>query len=556
MKYNLKSISMALAAMFGMTLASCQNEDAQLNIDNAEGQKEYITVEAILDDDTRATLTQNQDVLKLAWAVDDKIEVVNASTGKHLGTLSVSEVIANNSKRCKFSGSIDFVSEETTLNLFYLSGKTMGLEGKTPTDLSVSFAEQNGTANSFNDFNIMIGKKENYVSGQGGQIDGVKFERHFAYGYFILKCDNEYLDVTDVPITISANTGTLHNVAALKFKEAEYKETEGDIKVTKTVAGSGEYANAFFVNFFPTSAVNLKFSCDVNGNHFEGTKGSELLVNTFYSNNGAPIVVEMTNTTPTYTITYKCGFDYAPKGETNVEISTLGEVKASTYNELDLTVPVVNDFKGWKEQKADGALDENLISAGDILTFEEGQTTKILVAQWETEELTVIYTDGVENEVVFEDDIHPGLSTGKNNMPAFQGSTDREGYKFEGWKPTINPDVELRDFDNGVLKYIATWSEITNKVGFNYEDGNGNVTEDTSEVTITDPSVKKQVKDGPEKSGYKFLYWKDKDSDKTYNPETEVTFTKDSGVITLVPVWEKLPNTVSTSGYGHGTIEM
>lgn len=539
---------MALAALFGMGLTSCQNDDAQLNIDNAEGQKEYITVEAILDDDTRATLSQNKDVLELAWTVEDKIEVVNASTGKHLGTLSVSEVIANNSKRCKFSGSIDLVTEETTLNLFYLSGRKMELEGKTPNDLAVSFASQDGTAASFNDYNVMIGKKDNYVSGNGGQIDGVKFNRHFAYGYFILKCDNEYLNVTDVPVTISANTGKLHNVAALDFKDAKYTETEGDINVTKTVVGEGEYANAFFVNFFPTSAVNLKFSCDVDGNHFEGTKGSELKVNTFYSNNGAPIVVEMTNTTPTYTITYKCGFDYAPKGDTKVEISTLGEVKASEYNSLDLTVPVVNDFKGWKEQKEDGTLDENLISAGDILTFEEGQTTKILVAQWETEKLTVIYDHNTTFEV-FPDDVHPGLSVGCET-PEFRGSTERnDGYEFKGWEPTINPTVDIKDFPDGVHYYHATWDVIKIEVGFKYEDGNGNVSEDTAEVSVKTPSVIKTVKDGPVKENHKFLYWKDKDSDKTYEAGTEVTFTKDNEVITLVPVWDQDKATVGSTDF-------
>lgn len=66
---------------------------------------------------------------------------------------------------------------------------------------------------------------------------------------------------------------------------------------------------------------------------------------------------------------------------------------------------------------------------------------------------TVTYTDGVEGEVVFADQVRSGLSAG-SETPAFEGGTpSREGYVFTGWSPSVAQTVT----ENAV--YTATWAE-------------------------------------------------------------------------------------------------
>lgn len=63
---------------------------------------------------------------------------------------------------------------------------------------------------------------------------------------------------------------------------------------------------------------------------------------------------------------------------------------------------------------------------------------------------TVTYTDGVDGEVVFEDQVIPDLVVG-TPTPKFDGTPTRAGYTFAGWSPA----VEERVTNN--ITYNATW---------------------------------------------------------------------------------------------------
>lgn len=66
---------------------------------------------------------------------------------------------------------------------------------------------------------------------------------------------------------------------------------------------------------------------------------------------------------------------------------------------------------------------------------------------------TVRYTDGVEDEVIFADQVNAGLSYGAAT-PAFQGEEPvREGYTFGGWEPEVSPTVTRS------TTYTAIWEE-------------------------------------------------------------------------------------------------
>lgn len=70
---------------------------------------------------------------------------------------------------------------------------------------------------------------------------------------------------------------------------------------------------------------------------------------------------------------------------------------------------------------------------------------------------TVTYTDGVDGETVFADQVTTGLLAG-NATPAFNGTPSRKGYTFQGWKPEVAETV------TGSVTYVAQWEK--NRVWF------------------------------------------------------------------------------------------
>ena len=70
---------------------------------------------------------------------------------------------------------------------------------------------------------------------------------------------------------------------------------------------------------------------------------------------------------------------------------------------------------------------------------------------------TVTYTDGVEDEVISENDVHTGLNAG-DATPAFVGGTpNREGYTFAGWEPEVTETV------TETVTYVAMWTPVEPK---------------------------------------------------------------------------------------------
>ena len=71
---------------------------------------------------------------------------------------------------------------------------------------------------------------------------------------------------------------------------------------------------------------------------------------------------------------------------------------------------------------------------------------------------TVTYTDGVDGEVVFDDQVHPDLVVG-TITPKFDGTPTRAGYTFTGWSPAVEEKVTKS------ITYNATW--VKNMVPIN-----------------------------------------------------------------------------------------
>ena len=137
----------------------------------------------------------------------------------------------------------------------------------------------------------------------------------------------------------------------------------------------------------------------------------------------------------------------------NVTPSSDKKTVASTTCSFDLPTPTREGytFKGWAETSNAA----NGVTGSYTLDWEEGfgskanPVTKTLYAVWEedsaTETYTVKYVDGVGGEA-FGDETHGNLRAG-DNTPSFNGKTERTGYTFMGWSPTVNPVVSSEDAD-------------------------------------------------------------------------------------------------------------
>lgn len=78
---------------------------------------------------------------------------------------------------------------------------------------------------------------------------------------------------------------------------------------------------------------------------------------------------------------------------------------------------------------------------------------------------TVIYTDGVDGEEVFEDQITSDLPVDAQT-PAFIGNLKRAGYVFARWSPTVETTVKAGNADeSNVITYTATWKDDRNQNG-------------------------------------------------------------------------------------------
>lgn len=70
-----------------------------------------------------------------------------------------------------------------------------------------------------------------------------------------------------------------------------------------------------------------------------------------------------------------------------------------------------------------------------------------------TEEYTVTYTDGVDGEEVFADQVYSDLRK-DSTTPAFNGTPTRTGYTFAGWEPRVAETV------TETVTYVAKWTPV------------------------------------------------------------------------------------------------
>ena len=114
------------------------------------------------------------------------------------------------------------------------------------------------------------------------------------------------------------------------------------------------------------------------------------------------------------------------------------------------------------------------VTSGDWVLGDDGTYTRTVtkVCQYCDYEVvdnqvgySVTYTDGVENEEIFED--QSAIVPKDETTPAFNGETpSREGYSFKGWDPKVEKTVTKN------VTYTAVWEK--NAAAASTSDNTGN----------------------------------------------------------------------------------
>lgn len=216
------------------------------------------------------------------------------------------------------------------------------------------------------------------------------------------------------------------------------------------------------------------------------------------------------NCEPTYTVTYRNGFD-----ENEILEEFTGLRKGSPTPELDdkLERPGYK-FTGWSPE------------------WQERVTESVTyIAQWEAKEMyTIVYKDGADQEFFgdetyyrYEGELTPAYSNGEPK---------RNGYIFAGWSPTVEKFV-TQD-----RTYIAQWKKLCT---VKYTDGVKNETvfddqvyEDCVEGSPTPPFKVDEVKKDPERPGYIFQGWA-----PTVQPIVDADYEDGNGEIVYSATWSE-----------------
>ena len=170
---------------------------------------------------------------------------------------------------------------------------------------------------------------------------------------------------------------------------------------------------------------------------------------------GNPIIYSIyANFNPTITATASEGGSITPSGKTEVEYGS-NQSYNITANENYIIDSIIIDGISSSYGKGESSYTysfENVVEPHTIEVVFSAQPT-----------YSVTYTDGVDNETIFIDqvttDLHEGDKTPAFDMTGIETDTDgnpaRENFVFAGWNPAVSDTV------TGNATYIASWNPIS-----------------------------------------------------------------------------------------------
>ena len=186
-----------------------------------------------------------------------------------------------------------------------------------------------------------------------------------------------------------------------------------------------------------------------------------------------------------------------------------------TNTKLKINGEFVN-YTRYEGDESDGSDGTMWVLTDLTMTPEAGGTTP-------AEKYTVTYTDGVDGEEIFKDQVYT-VEFGKAT-PAFNVTPTRDGYKFTGWTPAV-ADIVTRN-----ATYTAQWEKLTPAETFTvtYIDGVDNEEIFKDQVyTVEFGKAAPAFNGTPARDGYKFTGW---------TPAVADTVTRNA---TYTAQWERL----------------
>ena len=179
------------------------------------------------------------------------------------------------------------------------------------------------------------------------------------------------------------------------------------------------------------------------------------------------------------------------------------------------------NYTRYEGDESDGSDGTMWVLTDLTMTPEAGGTTP-------AEKYTVTYTDGVDGEEIFKDQVYT-VEFGKAT-PAFNGTPARDGYKFTGWTPAV-ADTVTRN-----ATYTAQWEKLTPAETFTvtYTDGVDNEEIFKDQVyTVEFGKATPAFNGTPTRDGYTFAGWKPAvAATVTSNATYEATWKSDSATTT------------------------
>ena len=211
---------------------------------------------------------------------------------------------------------------------------------------------------------------------------------------------------------------------------------------------------------------------------------------------------------------------------------TLPDMPSGTVNGVTYT------FKGWAPSAKYTDVTD-ISNADSFLSAGSNAGSGFYYAVWEAK-CTVTYTDGVENEEIFADQVTENIPVG-TATPEFNGTPKRDGYVFTGWTPEVAETVTAS------AVYTAVWSEDANgngeaddnekKYTVTYTDGveNEEIFADQVTENILSGTETPEFNGTPKRDGYEFTGW---------TPEVAETVTGDA---VYTAEWKKLVSSENPS---------
>ena len=220
-----------------------------------------------------------------------------------------------------------------------------------------------------------------------------------------------------------------------------------------------------------------------------------------------------------YTVTYTDGVDGEEVFADQVYGNLLSGVATPAFEGTPTRTGYV--FKDWNPSVAEKV-------TGDVTyvaTWGKDKNNNGIADDEETK-YTVRYTDGVDEEVIFADQVYRNLLSGVAT-PAFKGTPKREGYVFKGWNPAVAEKV------TGDATYAATWGEDKNNNGIDdneetkytvtYKDGvDGEVFADQVYGNLLSGVATPAFEGTPTREGYVFKGWEPSVAEKVTGDVTYV----------------------------------